>query len=178
MKTPIRFQYQRPGKGMSTFDQWLVVERSDASVLLNESYAGPDILIGGKVALGQGAPGVWFVFPETWADVGRFHDALGNFTGWYTNLCTPVVKDGHNWSSTDLFLDLWIPATGKPEWLDEDELRAAAASGVLDKWTVQRVQRERERIEALLKTDAWPPTVCRQIDLALIRTTLHESDDT
>lgn len=178
MTTLIRYHYHRPGKGTPVFDQWLVLERNDVSVLLSESYAGADILIGGAVALARGAPSVWFVFPDAWRDVGRFHDAQGNFTGWYTNICTPVKKDGVDWSSTDLVLDLWIPASGEPQWLDEDELLEVTASGVMDHWTHSRVQKERERIRALLAAGAWPPAVCREIDLALIRTTLRKSGDT
>lgn len=165
----IRYRYDRPGKGTHTFDQWLVLERNDASVLLSESYRGNDILIAGAVALAHGAPSVWFVFPDAWCDVGRFHDARGNLTGWYTNICTPVEKDGNDWSSTDLFLDLWMPVDDEPRWLDEDELSEAAASAVVDRWTHSHVQRERERIQALLGAGAWPPAICREFGLEQAR---------
>lgn len=163
----IRYRYDRPGKGTHTFDQWLMHDRNDVSVLLSESYQGTDIMIDGKVALAQGAPSVWFVFPGAWVDIGRFHDATGNFTGWYTNICTPVEKNGDDWSSTDLFLDLWMPANGAPQWLDEDELEAARVSGLVDERTHSRVQAERKRIELLLGRDEWPPAVCRTVEIKL-----------
>src|SRR5437867_13446130 len=105
MNTPIAYEYHRPGKGTTVYRETLVVERPDVLVLLHEPHEGKAMEIDGRVALANGAPIVWFVFPDGWADVGRFHDASGTFTGWYTNLCTPVERDGLNRSSTDLFLD-------------------------------------------------------------------------
>ncbi|MSR06181.1 MAG: DUF402 domain-containing protein [Gemmatimonadetes bacterium] len=154
------------------------MEEPDVSVLFLPSHAGEGYSVNGTAVLERGAPMVWFVFPDQWASVARFHLADGTFTGFYTNLCTPVERDGKRWSSTDLFLDLWIPAKGKPRWLDEDELAEAIAGKVLDKWTAERIKRERERLEVLLEAGAWPPVVCHQTDLAFIRTTMHESDDT
>ena len=178
MNVPIRFRYHRPGRGTSEYDEQLVVEQPEVSVLFLSAHAGDGYSVNGTVVLERGAPMIWFLFPDSWTSVARFHLADGTFTGWYTNLCTPVERDGSKWSSSDLFLDLWIPAKGEPRWLDEDELAEAIAGKVLDHWTAARVQRERERIEALLKAGEWPPVVCRETDLALIRTTLHESDDT
>lgn len=160
------------------YEERLVVDRPDVSVLLLEAHRGRGYEVGGQLVLAPTAPMLWYVFTDGWASVARFHLADGSFAGFYTNLSTPVEKKGNTWSSTDLFLDLWIPANGEPQWLDEDELRDAKTRKLLNDWTVSRVQRERERIEALLKAGAWPPAVCHEIDLALIRTSLHESDDT
>lgn len=176
MSASIRFEYQRPGRGVTAYDERLVLDRPDVSVLLLESHAGDGYSINGTIVLARGAPMIWFVFPDGWASVARFHLADGTFTGWYTNLCTPVEKNGSVWSSTDLFLDLWIPSSGEPQWLDEDELREAVSAKLLDNRTVERVGRERERIEALLHARAWPPEACRVLDLSTIRNHPYRAD--
>jgi predicted RNA-binding protein associated with RNAse of E/G family len=156
-----------------TYPQVLVDDGAEASVLLQEHYAGRPLEQEGTVILEPGAPVLWFVFSGCWADVGRFHKADGTFTGWYTNLCTPAERHDNAWRSTDLFLDLWIPAQGKPRWLDEDEFAEAEATKVIDRWTAQKVRQERKRIDALVAADQWPPPVCRVMDLETIRTRLQ-----
>jgi len=172
----IRFEYQRPGKGASVYLERLVVDRPDAQVLLLEPYDGDDLELDGQVALQHGAPIVWFVFPELWFTIGRFHRVDGTFTGWYGNLCTPVRMDENHWASTDLFLDLWMPVKGPALWLDEDEFAEAEASKVIDRWTAQKVRHERARIDGLLAAGQWPPAVTQVVDLAIIRTRLQQSD--
>ncbi len=168
----MRYRYTRPGKGVTVYDQVLVLDRPNVSVLLTPAYGGPAVTVNGAAILEPGAPIVWFVFPGAWADVGRFHGADGTFTGWYTNFCTPVTRTEREWASTDLLLDLWIPAAGKPRWLDEQELTEAIDTRVLDRWTVGRVEKERERIATLLAAGDWPPPMCRETDLALVRAAL------
>lgn len=139
-----------------------------------ERGSAAPVEVNGASILDPGAPIIWFVFPDAWADVGRFHRADGSFTGWYTNIRTPIVIAGNNWSSTDLFLDHWLPHEGRGSWLDQDELEAAVRATVIDHWTVERVAKERQRIEKLLAIGDWPPPVTREIDLAKIRTELQQ----
>ncbi len=120
---------------------------------------GGDVVEEGTVILPRGAVALWFVFPGEWFDVGRFYGRDGALNGWYTNLCTPLERDGNRWKSTDLFLDLWQPATGGASWLDEDEF--AEGKTLLDVETVDRVLAERERISGLLSEGAWPPPISR-----------------
>jgi predicted RNA-binding protein associated with RNAse of E/G family len=161
----IRFQYSRPGKAVQVFRQRLVLDRPDVKVLLSERFEGEALEVGGRTILETGAPIVWFVFPGKWHDIGRFHLADGSFTGWYTNLATPVEMEDDHWSSADLFLDLWQPANGTPLWLDEEEFEAAARRGLLDSATVRRIRNERALIELELRTGRWPPRVARDLDL-------------
>ena len=162
----IHLHYDRPGKTVTTFDEWLVLDRGDTKVLLLERFEGDDVIVGGDVILARGAPVVWYVFPETWHDVGRFHDADGNHTGWYTNLCTPIEMDGDDWRTRDLFLDLWQPVDGTPIWLDEDELVDAAKKHIVDTYTLKRIKNERALIDMQVKMGQWPPPITRDIDLA------------
>lgn len=173
MTRRIRYRYHRPGKGTMVFEQWLVSDRDDVKVLLTEHHEGSGIELGGRVVLEAGAPIVWFVFPGVAHDIGRFHLADGTFTGWYTNLCTPVRLDGDDWSSTDLFLDHWMPASGAPMWLDEDELAEAARAAVIDEEAQRLVAAERARLAGRLAARAWPPEVARAFDVGTARARLE-----
>ncbi len=166
MATLIRYEYHRPGKGVSTFNQWLVLDRPDVKVLLSDASDGPDLVVGDTPIHEGGAPMVWYVFPERWHDIGRFHLADGTFTGWYTNIIQPVEVHGSHWSGHDLYLDLWQAIDGKAVWLDEAELEEATRSGVVDSATRKRIENERVIIDLQLERGAWPPPIARDIDLA------------
>ena len=169
MSDLIQLHYDRPGKGVTQFEEWLVLDRGDAKVLLLERFDGDDVVADGTTILAAGAPVVWYVFPETWHDIGRFHDAQDNFTGWYTNLCTPMEMAGSTWRTRDLFLDLWQPVDDDPVWLDEDELNAAVQSNIIDTYTHKRIKNERALIDMQMKMQGWPPPIARDIDLEQAR---------
>lgn len=169
MVPSIRYEYRRPGKPTTSYDEWVVLDRPDSKVLLQDTFAGPPFRVGDAVVLEPGAPIVWFVFPETWHDIGRFHLADGTFTGWYTNLTTPIQLGAAVWSAGDLFLDLWTPAAGASVWLDEDEFAAACQARLIDAATRRRVLNERALIELQLAGGHWPPPIARDIDLAQAR---------
>jgi predicted RNA-binding protein associated with RNAse of E/G family len=166
MSKRVRIHYDRPGRGTTIFEEILVLDRPGVRVTLLADYAGRPAHAGAHRILDAGAPIVWFVFPDLWCDVGRFHLHDGTFTGWYTNLRKPVVFAGDDWHCTDLFLDLWQPVTGKPVWLDEDELADARERGLLDNMTLARVETERVRIDALVRSATWPPAITREVTLA------------
>lgn len=156
----IVLRYERPGKGTSLIRERVVLDRPDVKVLVGTFSSRDDLVIGDRKVLEEGARMEWFVFPGAWHDIARFHLADGSFTGWYTNLCTPVSMDGDDWSVTDLFLDHWKPVSGPSQWLDQDEFEEAAASGVLGADLVRAAREERARISAALAGSAWPPAVC------------------
>lgn len=151
------------------YEEWLVLDRPDVKVLLLEEYDGRELFQEGQVVLEAGAPIVWYVFPEKWHDIGRFHRRDGSFTGWYTNLARPVEMHDDTWSSSDLFLDLWMPSEGEPVWLDEDEFAAAVGSGLIDPVTKRRVLNERTLIDLQISQGVWPPPIARDIDLKQAR---------
>jgi predicted RNA-binding protein associated with RNAse of E/G family len=169
MSSLIEFEYHRPGKGTTVYHEWLVLTHPEAKVLLLEHYAGEEVLTHGNTILGRGAPIVWFIFPGAWYDIGRFHLLDGTFTGWYTNLSTPVHFGKRRWIGHDLFLDLWQPVDGTPVWLDEDEFEAAVDTGIIDTLTSRRVMKERMQIQSLLDQGLWPPPIARAIDLPQVQ---------
>ncbi|HXV87304.1 MAG TPA: DUF402 domain-containing protein [Gemmatimonadales bacterium] len=169
MARRIHYRYHRADKPPLQVDQWLILERPDVKALLQDAYSGPPLVVGETIILEPAAPIVWFVFPERWYDIGRFHLADGTCTGWYTNLTHPVVMLDDCWEATDLFLDLWTPVVGDAVWLDQDELEHATRNRVLDRATRQRVDNERALIEFQRQRGAWPPQITRDIDLSQAR---------
>jgi predicted RNA-binding protein associated with RNAse of E/G family len=165
----IRYQYRRPGKPTTVYDQWLVLDRPDLKVMLLDRFAGEPFRVNGATVLEPDASIVWFVFPETWHDVGRFHLADDTFTGWYANLTTPIEMRGADWSAGDLFLDLWTPVSGPSVWLDQDEFDSAYRAKRIDAATRRRALNERAMIQLQVTTGQWPPRVTRDIDLAQAR---------
>ncbi len=178
MTSLIQFEYHRPGKPTTVYQEWLVEERPDVKVLLLEKYPGPDMNAGAVRMLDEGAAIVWYVFPDAWYDIARFHLRDGTFTGWYTNFSKPVQVGDARWVGYDLFLDLWQPVDGDPVWLDEDEFDAAVESGIIDTWTSRRIGRERATVERHLDEGTWPPDITRTIDLATILTERRDADKT
>lgn len=167
MSRPIVFEYQRPGKRTQRFAQWLLHDATEVKVMLMEAHTGPAVAVGERVVLDTGAPAIWFVFPGAWYDIGRFHQANGQFTGWYTNICTPVrVGFDGVWSATDLLLDLWTWPDGSHAWLDEDEFDHAIQLGHVDHSTAARVRETRTELENAMRGDQWPPPIARDFDLA------------
>jgi predicted RNA-binding protein associated with RNAse of E/G family len=162
----VTLEYLRPGKSTVVYRERLIIDRSDVKVLLTDPDASRDIRVDGALILQAGAPILWFVFPGAWHDIGRFHLADGSFTGWYTNLCTPILMKGSRWSATDLFLDHWLPPSGDGRWLDEEEFSAAVASGVLTTELTDAARAERDRVKSLIASSAWPPAIVRQMNLA------------
>ena len=65
--------------------------------------------------------------------------------------------------------DLWQPVHGEPVWLDEDELKAAVRSKIIDNYTHKRIRNERTLIDMQVKAGSWPPPITRDIDLEQAR---------
>ena len=134
-------------------------------------------IVDDAVVLEDGSPIVWFSFPGAWHDVGRFHRADGTFTGLYANVLTPVVGlDGSEWTTTDLFLDVWIPGgDGPPRLLDEDEFTVARESGHIDEDTARSALAEARRLLDHAAAGSWPPRVVREWTLERAREALRHS---
>lgn len=169
MARRIELEYRRPGKPSTIYREWLVLDRPDVKVLLLDPYEGPVVHVVEAVIQEPAAPIVWYVFPEHWYDVGRFHLRDGTFTGWYTNFCRPPEIAGDRWIARDLFLDLWQPVHGEHRWLDEAELDDAVTRRLIDAATLKRIHNERAMMEHQLREGAWPPPIARDIDLAQAR---------
>lgn len=159
----VRIHYRRPPDRLQVFDQAVVDDDGRCVVtFLPSAQLKKPVMAGRHVVLEPGAPVVWFTYRgDVWHDVGRFHLADGTFTGLYANVLTPVVMNGTDWDTTDLFLDVWMGADGGVEILDRDEFDAAVDAGWVDADTAARALAEAERLAADARAGAWPPAEVR-----------------
>ncbi|UCC72258.1 MAG: DUF402 domain-containing protein [Gemmatimonadota bacterium] len=167
----VEIHYRRPPDRLDIFVQDLVVDRPDHKVTLHDpSTVGTTLQVGDKVIYEPGAAIVWFVFPDAWHDLGRFHLKDGTFTGYYVNLITPVRLEGRIWKMYDLCLDLWIDRDGRFQVLDQDEFDEAVDRLWIDTATAERARRELDSLIEEVRSGEWPPEVVREYDLARVRT--------
>jgi predicted RNA-binding protein associated with RNAse of E/G family len=160
----VNIHYRRLPAREDVYRQELVHDAEDVRVTLARALRmrGP-LRVDGAVALEPGSHVVWFTFPGLWHDVGRFHRADGHFTGIYSNVLTPpVFEPDEVWRTTDLFLDVWIPARGEPRVLDRDEFEEARRAGWIDAATAARAEQEVEWILGEAAAGRWPPQVVRE----------------
>lgn len=170
----VAIHYRRIPDREDVFDQQVVEVTADGTVvtLAEAARITHAVRAEGEVILEPGAPVVWFTFPGFWHDIGRFHLADGTFTGCYANVLTPPEMTRGRWDTTDLFLDVWLPASGgEVVLLDEDEFEAARTAGQLDAWTADRARTEAERLLEQARAGAWPPPVVGEwtLEAALAR---------
>lgn len=169
--------YRRPPDRVQCFEQIVVLETPAYTITyLPGARLERPVRAGGRVILDAGAPVVWFTYPGRWHDIGRFHLADGEFTGYYANLLTPVVMEEGCWETTDLFLDVWAPARGRPELLDRDELEEAEGRGWVDAETALHVREEAAELLAHAADGSWPPREVREWTLERVRERLGYSD--
>ncbi|MSR22061.1 MAG: DUF402 domain-containing protein [Gemmatimonadetes bacterium] len=168
----VHIHYLRPPDRTDVYLQELVHDAGDAKVTLarNRRLERP-IRVVDRIILEAGSDAVWFTFPGAWHDIGRFHLADGTFTGVYANILVPCVfEPGEVWHTTDLFLDLWLPANGAttgggpgdvggPLLLDEKELAVAERRGWVDQGLAARARAEARQLLAESEAGRWPPPV-------------------
>jgi predicted RNA-binding protein associated with RNAse of E/G family len=149
------------------FRQRLVHRERGCTITLMERTPLPaPVHAAGMSILEPDAPVVWFTFENAWHDIGRFHTAAGEFTGFYANILTPVrFLSPLEWETTDLCLDVWHSADGTL-LLDEDELDEAASCGWLAPETAAAARREAERLLRLAERGEWPPAIVHEWPLA------------
>lgn len=171
----VDIHYHRPPDRRDVFHQQLVERAPDLVVTyLDRTPMSTPLHVQDRVVLEDGAPVVWLTFPGAWHDIGRFHDRQGRFTGIYANILTPVeFLDDHTWSTTDLFLDVFVAPDGEAHLLDADELAGAEAEGWIDAGLAMAARREADRLLALARAGHWPPPVVEQWTLERVRAGLR-----
>ncbi len=160
----VRIHYLRPPDRREVFRQHLILDLPSVKITLARDLTfEPPIRIQDRIALETGSDAVWFTFPGLWHDIGRFHRADGTFTGIYANILTPVeIRDNGAWYTTDLYLDLWIPADGKISVLDREHLEKALARGWITPEAARRAEAEVDRLLEARRRGAWPPPVVEE----------------
>lgn len=161
----VHIHYLRPPDRLQIFRQELLHEEREVSVTFARGVERTSpVLIEGEVALEDGSDVVWFTFPERWHDIGRFHRADGTFTGIYANILIPCTfEPGGLWHTTDLFLDLWLPAADQEGrrilLLDETELEEAEECGWVTEETAIAARDEAQRLMRAFDAGVWPPAI-------------------
>jgi hypothetical protein len=169
----VHIHYRRPPNRVQVFEQTLVLDDEEVKVTLAEHMPyQPPMRIEGNVVLELGSDVVWFTFPATWHDIGRFHRADGTFTGCYANILTPPELDGTRWDTTDLFLDVWVGKDGVAILLDEDELDEALGREWVDRDTAERARAEARSLVERARAGTWPPPVVAEWTLERCRSVL------
>ena len=173
----VEIHYRRLPDRMEVFEQ-VVVERNDDYVVpfLPASPARRPAMVDGEVMLETGSPLIWFTYPDIWYDIGTFHRADGTLTGYYANLLTPVIMEENRWQTTDLCLDVWVPAQGvEPVLLDEDDFEEALREGWMDSATGHHVQLLAEDLLRQARAGSWPPRHVKEWTLERVRQRLAQS---
>jgi predicted RNA-binding protein associated with RNAse of E/G family len=168
----IVIHYLRPPDRLTPYRQRLVFQDAGVIVTLAQDLIfDPPLCIEDEVVLETGSDAVWFTFPGVAHDIGRFHRRDGTFTGLYANILTPCIFESPQlWRTTDLFLDLWLPASETshleehgtplrpPRLLDEEEWAEALEQGALSPREAHRARGEAERILEAVSRGSWPPS--------------------
>lgn len=172
----VDIHYRRTGRAAETYRQ-LVLESGPAGIVTFQRHT-PTVSptrAGGTTILEPGSPVIWFTFPGAWHDIGLFHRADDTFTGLYANILTPVefLGDGA-WATTDLCLDIWVPAGGRARVLDEAEFHEAEAAELIES---ELAGRARAEAAALLRDHCagrWPPEMVGEWSLDRARVATRE----
>lgn len=77
-----------------------------------------------------------------------FYDRDSGFLGWYGNLEGGLRRWTDGLDLIDLILDVWLPVDGEPGWLDEDEVPAALAAGIVTPTEMAAARAEGQRVFA------------------------------
>ena len=156
----VEIHYRRLPDHLRIYCQRLVMEREDVIVTLSEPIQIKAPMVhDGHVMIEAGSLVVWFTFPGLWHDIGLFHRLDGAFSGVYANILTPPKIEGSTWYTTDLFLDVWWPANGTIQLLDEDEFEEALRADQMDGETATRARQEVDDILRLASAGMWPPPI-------------------
>ncbi len=162
----VRIHYLRPPDREQVYVQRLVHDGADVKVTLAEEIDVPAKRVRGELVMEPGSDVVWFTFPGAWHDIGRFYLSDHTFAGYYANILTPAVfKEGGEWATTDLFLDVWMSPDGRVTVLDEEQFLEAVQEGLIEPDVAERALQEVERIRKQARSGQWPPPVVAEWDL-------------
>lgn len=167
----VRIRYHRPPDRTDVFTQDVVhVEPGVHVTYLERTPPRKPVVVDGRTVLEHGSPIVWFTFPGSWHDIGRFHSADGTFTGLYANILTPVeFHDPVIWETTDLFLDIWVWPDGRARVLDAQDLAEAVRNGWIAPDVARKSRAEAARILRSARQGDWPPSPVRRWTLERVR---------
>jgi predicted RNA-binding protein associated with RNAse of E/G family len=134
----ITVEYIRPGKETSYYEEDLLVENDEfvkTFKRLPEKIA-VDLTHGLRknrfIAQDEtcGCVTKIYFFREHF-DLLLFQDEQERVLGYYSDICTPLIKTPNGYQMTDWFLDIWLSPDGTLFELDEDEFQDALSRDLL-----------------------------------------------
>lgn len=87
-----------------------------------------------------------FMFYTEYFSILQLEDCRGGILGVYTDIATPLRREGEVYHLTDLCLDLWWTPDGKVAVLDEDEFDQAVQDGLIEAVVAQIARLTLERL--------------------------------
>jgi len=171
----VRVEVQRGPDRSDTFSQELLLDDTDLKISLQVPGRDfPITRIDERTTLRPDSLMVWYLWPDRWYEVGAFFSPRGTFLGHYVNLIRPphldepTLEGDRSWMVEDLFLDVWVPASGSPVILDRDELETAVSRGWVSGEERTRVEKLAVSIVARASIGSgglrrsWPPPALRR----------------
>ncbi len=150
------------GARRDRFVEELLADGDDLKIALHVLDGSfPPTRLDGRHTLSAGWLLVWYLFPGRSYEIGAFHDRLGRFRGYYTNLIRPARFSPGSWVVEDLFVDVWQPVGGEPVVLDEADLAEAEARGEMDRIEAEGARALARDIAARARAGDWPPREVR-----------------
>ena len=154
----VEIHYRRPRIGVTSYRQ-LVLHSVDELIVTYQPKAEitESVLVDDRPVLAPGSPVIWFTIPGAWHDIGMFHLPSGQATGVYANILTPVaIETPTSWSTTDLYLDVWVPTQGPAQILDEEEFEEALSAQAIGPDVAGRARAEANRVWSQAIAGQWP----------------------
>lgn len=166
----VRIRYRRPPDGTRIHTQELVHDGPRFKLTrLAVSEGEAPLEVGGEVSLDPGSTLLWFTYPGRGFEVAACYRPDGDLAGYYTNFVAPPRLDGDEWHVEDRWLDVWQPAEGKADLLDEEELEEAVERGWIEEGEAARVRARADRVLRLAAVGSWPPTEVRRTSTGDLR---------
>lgn len=154
----VRIRYRRPPDGSRVHTQELLHDGPRYKLTRQTlSGEGPPLEVGEAASLGPGSTLLWFTYPDRGFEVAACYHPDGDLAGYYTNLVAPPRLEEGEWHLDDRWLDVWQPAAGEADLLDEDELEEAVERGWIDEAEAARVRGRADRVLRLAAVGSWPP---------------------
>jgi len=156
-------RFKRPPDSVILFPAVQLYEDSEGVVSLNILDPTESIIVNGLTLIDRGYLGVWHVSSSEWHDVGAIYDTAKTFTGYYSDVATPIKRLPNGYMMTDLFLDLWVFPDGKHLVLDQDEFDKAVAEGLLTNNQIRRAKAELGNLIRAVESKQFPPQKIRRL---------------
>lgn len=156
-------EYTRLPDDVVRWKQWKLHEDNDA--LVTAFYDGDlprPIVAGGRTVVEGSFYGITYFLWDRWYNVIRVYDEGLEFSGYYSDVMTPVQKTWTVVRATDLFLDLFVFPDGTYSVEDESEFERAVAKGTIDEGIQRKARETMDELVGMARAGTYPPECVRR----------------